>query len=165
MFNAERHFMSKINSSSSSKLETNQLRIWLGNTPYVNSNKKKSVKEPQFPYKYITKEVANNLHRLFAAFIEKVKKENINSSIINILYRMELVGVLIAPISHKEKNMQSETFKKGILINETKNTLVIAFDGAVKIYPKAMYNFIIFIENSKYFIIGPGLKVERRYGK
>ncbi|KAI5188973.1 hypothetical protein NEMIN01_0237 [Nematocida minor] len=165
MFNAEKHFLSKTSQSTSEEIDTGGIRVWLGNTPYSKPPKKSAPKEPVFPYKNITEKVASDLHSLFLDFIEKVRKESANSSLTSILYKMELLGALVSPIHHREECSSDALLKSGIVVNETKNTLAIAFKGAVKIYPKAMHNFVLHIRSAKYFIIGPALKLERRFSK
>lgn len=165
MFNAEKHFLSKAPKHSSSKLEANGLRIWLGNTPYIKKSTKNTLKDPVFPHKVIPEETASDLHQLFLDFIQKAKKESTCGILPILLYKMELTGALVSPIHHRTEYDPEAALEKGVLVNETKNTLEIAFHGRVKMYPKAMHNFILYIEGMRYFIIGPALKLERRFSK
>ncbi|KAI5144628.1 hypothetical protein NEPAR04_2170 [Nematocida parisii] len=164
MFNAETHFLSK---QKSKKDETigESLHIWLGNTPYLHKSRCPTPKEPKFPYDHITDESAEELHQLFTEYIKQLKTENKSVAIISVLYKMELIGVHISPIKHKQNILDASSLKRGVLVNETKNTLAIVYGGSVKVFPKAMYNFIIYVDGAKYFMIGMGLKSERRYSK
>ncbi|KAH9386298.1 uncharacterized protein NEMAJ01_1194 [Nematocida major] len=165
MFDAEGHFLSKIKSSSTDSADTSKLRIWLGNTPYVHPGQKPLPREPRFPYTRITEEAAAHLHELFLAFIQRMKSESPSTPMASLVYKVELVGARVSPVSHASRQRSAGPLDSGILVNETKNTLAIAHKGAVKIYPKAMFNFIIHLGSEKYFAIGPGLKSERRYSK
>ncbi|EHY65424.1 hypothetical protein NERG_01870 [Nematocida ausubeli] len=165
MFNAEKHFLSKQKKSSNSEANPRTLQIWLGNTPHTQKSKVPQTKEPEFPYKNITEKSAQELQMLFLKYIQQMKAENRNTAMVGALYKMELIGAPISAIKHREDITEKESLRKGVVVNETKNTLAIAYAEAVKIFPKAMYNFIIYVDGAKYFIIGAGLKSERRYAK
>lgn len=165
MFNAEKHFLSKVQKGSTKKIEEGSLRIWLGNTSFVSPNKKATSKIPAFPRKTISEKAVSDLHQLFVDFVQKAKKESSCEVASIILYKMELLGALVSPIQHSVGYDPERTLEKGVIVNETKNTLEIAFHGKIKIYPKHMHNFILYVENRKYFVIGPSLKIKRRFSK
>ncbi|KAI5181055.1 hypothetical protein NEOKW01_1296 [Nematocida sp. AWRm80] len=162
MFNAETHFISKVKNNLDGP--TDDLRVWLGNTTYSKLTTKR-VKEPKLPYKNLSPTAIEQLNVIFTTYFRQLRQEHNKASMLSIIYNLELMGVEISPIPHTDSDISLNTLPKGILVNETLNTMAIAMNGIVKIYPKKMYNYLIYIENSTYFIIGSALKLDRRYNK
>lgn len=164
MFNAETHFFSKAPKDASTS-SNKDLKVWLGNTPYITPSVPHLSSE-KMKYTNISLDVAKELNAMFNTNISQILKKPLNISLLSILSKMELIGALCSPLKHKEKIDPSFVgYSTGIIVNETKNTLAISINGVVKIFPKAMYNYFIYVEEKKYFLIGPALKIERKYTK
>jgi len=167
MFNAEQHFLSKVPKSKKGPLSAKDMKIWLGNTAYSAPSRAVQESESKMRYSNITHRASEELHALFTKHVRNTVKEDGALSFMAVLSTMELIGAQISPISHREESskVEEQRRERGVLINETKNTLAIFIRDSVKIFPKAMYNFILHIEGSRYFVIGPALRSERRFGK
>lgn len=163
MFNPFEHYLSKMPPERAQNERTKELRLWLGNSSYDRPKKNREVSEHRMIYEKITAATAEELSGLFERHLQKIMKENATASFMSLLGAIELIGVQVSPISHQLSYTGKETLPRGILVNETKNTLAIFLNGAVKVFPKAMYNFLLYIDQRQYFIIGPALKHTRRY--
>ncbi|KAI5189738.1 hypothetical protein NECID01_0644 [Nematocida sp. AWRm77] len=144
-------------------VDPRDLKIWLGSTAYVQKEKDREVSEHRMIYSKITASTAEELSLLFTTHLRKIIAENSGVSFLSLLHHIELAGVRISAIPHTALFTGKEVFAEGILINETKNTLAVFLGSTVKIFPKAMYNFLLYIDTRKYFVIGPALKHTRRY--
>ncbi|OAG31547.1 hypothetical protein NEDG_00022 [Nematocida displodere] len=164
MFGAEKHFLSKTPPGSTTTTK-DDFKIWLGNSGYTPRPHTNAAKEHMLPYKNMSPAVAAELNRLFNKHLQSIAQENRKTPMTSLLLRMELMGACISPVPHTTTYTGTEDLKQGILLNETKNVLAISLDGAVKIFPKAMNNFVLHVNGNSYFIIGPSLKSERRYAK
>ncbi|KAI5185512.1 hypothetical protein NEHOM01_0871 [Nematocida homosporus] len=160
MFNAEAHFLSR--SSTQPNSENKDMTVWLGTTAYEHPPKKKNRSE-KADYENITWAVAQQLNQHFTNYIAQMVKQTTNMSLLALLSKTELMGALASPVPHAAP--QEDPERTGIIVNETKNTLAISINGVVKIFPKAMYNFFLYVENKKYFFIGPAMKIDRKYTK
>lgn len=163
MFNPLEHYLSKMPADKQQATDPRDLKIWLGSTAYSQKEKDREVSEHRMIYNNITASTAEELSLLFSKHLQKIIAENSGVSFLSLLHHIELAGVHISAIPHTACFTGKEAFPKGILINETKNTLAIFLGSTVKIFPKAMYNFLLYIDNRKYFIIGPALKHTRKY--
>ncbi|KAI5171687.1 hypothetical protein NEFER03_0992 [Nematocida sp. LUAm3] len=169
MFNAEAHFLSKYKNSA--PLREGSLNLWLGNSSYQHKKKSKDRSE-KMTYTNISYDIAIQLNELFSEHFNRVIHSSSSVPILSIISRMELLGAYIIPVPHKNPEDISDIVKqnqsphtRGILINETKNTMAIYTRGLVKIFPKAMHNYIIWADNEPYFLIGSNLRCDRKYGK
>lgn len=165
MFNPEAHFLRGYRGESSPE-ETQSAKptkVWLGNTAYTRKKKERRASE-KMNYGNISVSIAKQLNVMFSRYLKQLLETSLKTPIISVLARIELIGVEASPLKHNT-NPLTHLYPTGIVVNETKNTLAISINGIVKVFPKSMYNFFIYAEGRKYFLIGPALRSDRRYTK
>ena len=160
MFNAETHFLSRCKKENASS-DLPNMNVWLGNTSYTRARKEELSSE-KMKYVNISLDVAKQLHSMFSAHVRDILSSSLKVSMLALLAKIELIGAEASPLRHC---VPEKEHSKGIIVNETKNTLAISINGVVKIFPKSMYNFFIYVEGKTYFLIGPALRIERKYAK
>lgn len=150
--------VSHVNSKSKEKIEETYKTILPTNFQNVKEaeeiKKRKIIKSEYKNIKYDDYLEVNKLHNDYITSLN-FQGHNMREK----LYKAELTGAFV-----KFKTIHG--VKQGIIVEERENTfLIVHEDDSLKIYPKALYNFMIMVDNIKYYFIGKYLKSNRFFKK